>query len=69
MSSSRRRFTPEGERVDPIIEEMVLRILNYGHRAIARHDWQRWTWHLRDVVQPQLDELATLKAKREKKSA
>ena len=47
--------------MDPVIEEMVQRLLYWGHRHIAYADWQRWATYLRDEVQPQLDELAALK--------
>lgn len=47
--------------MDPIIEEMSIRVLNYGH-APSRHDLRRWCHHLQGVVQPQLDELEQLKA-------
>lgn len=63
--------------MDPVIEEISQRILMWGHKQIPRADWQRWAFYLRDEVQPQLDELAALKAselvtvksRREKQSA
>lgn len=62
--------------VDSIIEEMSRRILDWRHtvsHGVHNHDLKRWAEHLRDQVQPQLDELETLKAemstKASKKSA
>lgn len=63
--------------MDPVIEEISQRILMWGHKQIPRADWQRWASYLLDTVQPQLDELAALKAselvtvkpRREKQSA
>ena len=45
--------------MDPVIEEM----LRWRVDAPIRSDVaRRWVSHLRDVVQPQLDELASIKA-------
>lgn len=48
--------------LDPIIEEMNRRVFDWRHRTFARVDLERYAAHLRDVVQPQLDELEKLKA-------
>jgi DNA-binding GntR family transcriptional regulator len=50
--------------VDSVIEEFARRILDWQHRQIPRVDLQRYAAHLRDVVQPQLDELDALKAEK-----
>lgn len=51
--------------MDPVIEEMQ----RWRPGDPVRNDVaRRWQQHLRDVVQPQLDELATLKASLESKS-
>lgn len=50
---------------DSVIEEMGRRILDWRHKTshgIHQHDVERWARHLRDIVQPQLDELRQLKA-------
>jgi len=47
---------------DAVIDEMVLETLNYRKLAPSSHTLVRWVTHLRDVVQPQLEELAALKA-------
>lgn len=53
--------------MDSIIEEMGRRVLDWRHKAghgLHQSDIERWARHLRDVVQPQLDELEALKAER-----
>lgn len=47
--------------MDSIIEEMGQKILDWRKFPIHRHDAERWARHLREVVQPQLDELEALK--------
>ncbi len=47
---------------DPVIDEMALDILNYRKFAPTSHTLVRWASHLRDVVQPQLEELEALRA-------
>lgn len=47
---------------DPIIEEMRREVLDYRKYHQTSHVLRRWAQHLQDVVQPQLDELAQLKA-------
>lgn len=52
--------------MDPVIEE--IQRLRPGE-AVRSDVARRWQQHLRDVVQPQLDELATLKASLDKPKA
>jgi hypothetical protein len=47
--------------MDPIIEEMHRRIVNFGHSP-STHDLRRWALHLTGIVQPELDRLAELEA-------
>lgn len=49
--------------MDPIIEEMA------RAREVQPHALRRWVEHLRTVVQPQLDELAALKASKDAEAA
>lgn len=55
---------------DSVIDEMGQRILDWRHKVghgIHQADVERWARHLRDIVQPQLDELEQLKATMAKK--
>lgn len=54
--------------MDPVIAEMVQKILNYRHMTVPVRQMRSWAEHLRDVVQPQLDELAALKAAKKSKA-
>lgn len=47
---------------DTVIEEMERKILRYRTYEIPPQDLQRWVRHLVNTVQPQLDELAALRA-------
>lgn len=48
--------------MDSIIEEMGRDVLDLRNTAPHRNTLRRWATHLREVVQPQLDELEQLKA-------
>jgi hypothetical protein len=48
--------------VDDVIEEMGRVVLDWRRQTVHRADLERWARHLRDTVQPQLTELAALKA-------
>jgi hypothetical protein len=48
--------------MDSIIEEMSREILDLRNTTPHRNMLRRWATHLREVVQPQLDELEMLKA-------
>lgn len=48
--------------MDGVIDEMAQKVLDWHVQTISRHDLRRWAQHLREVVQPQLAELAQLKA-------
>jgi hypothetical protein len=45
-----------------MIDDFCNRVLNWQHSHIERHALQQLAHHLKNVVQPQLDELAALKA-------
>lgn len=47
---------------DSIIEEMGREILDLRNTTVHPNHLRRWASHLRETVQPQLDELAALKA-------
>lgn len=47
--------------MDPIIEAMVQKVLTFRHTSVPVAQLRSWVEHLRDVVQPQLDELEELK--------
>lgn len=49
---------------DPIIDDIVTVIINHRHTAVHPNKLREWAHHLRDVVQPQLDELEALKSAR-----
>lgn len=49
--------------MDPVIQE----ILRAKSNTIQPHAWRRWRDYLRNVIQPQLDELAQIKTEREAK--
>ena len=49
---------------DSIIDEMGRDILDYRHTTVHPNTLRRWARHLRETVQPQLDELERLKADR-----
>ena len=53
--------------MDAVIEAMVQKVLNYRHMTVPAGQLRGWVEHLRDVVQPQLDELEALKAKKKTK--
>lgn len=46
---------------DSIIEEMSRDVLDLRHTTPHPNKLRRWATHLREVVQPQLDELEQLK--------
>ena len=50
--------------MDPVINEIVM------CKGLPQREsvWRNWQDYLRDVVQPQLDELAELKAKKSPKA-
>ncbi len=50
--------------MDSVIEEMGRVILDWRRQTIHKADLERWARHLRDEVQPRLDELDALKAKK-----
>lgn len=50
--------------MDSTLEEFCRLVLDWRHKTIPRHDLERTASHLRDVVQPQLEELEALRAEK-----
>lgn len=53
---------------DSIIEEMGREILDLRNTTVHPNTLRRWARHLRDEVQPMLDELAALKTAKASKA-
>lgn len=53
--------------VDSIIEEMGRELLDYRKTTIHPNTLRRWAQHLREQVQPQLDELEAFRAEKTKR--
>jgi hypothetical protein len=49
---------------DGVIDEIGRDVLDFRHTTVHPNTLRRWALHLREVVQPQLEELGRLQADR-----